>query len=117
MLTANELVQNEQYQLVLLARILEALESLGIYSTDLFSVDVTQAEKFEECIAKNNYTINIVLPIMQQQQKGAILNLRSVVNRKSRPMFAAYGASKATVKSLMESLHEANAKYEIGFTN
>jgi len=57
-LLANELVQNEQYQLVLLARNLEALESLGIYSTDLFSVDVTQAEKFEECIATNNVTIH-----------------------------------------------------------
>ena len=145
------------YQLILLARNLEAMKALGLNNAELISVDVTQQEQvakvvasliakhqkidclinsagiaisgnFEDNLETNGKTIDVnvkgvinlidkVLPQMQARKTGTIINLSSVADRKSRPKLAAYAASKAAIKSLTESLREANAKYGIRFTN
>lgn len=58
-----------------------------------------------------------MLPQMQARKKGTIINISSVADRKSRPTFASYAAAKAGVKSLSESLRQANAKFNIRICN
>jgi NADP-dependent 3-hydroxy acid dehydrogenase YdfG len=61
--------------------------------------------------------IECVLPSMRERKTGTIINISSVADRKDRPMFASYAASKAAIKSLSESLRMANAKYGIRICN
>lgn len=61
--------------------------------------------------------IEIVLPIMQKNKSGTVINISSVADRKSRPTLPVYAATKAAVKSLSESLRTANAKYGIRICN
>lgn len=61
--------------------------------------------------------IETVLPIMQKNKSGTIMNISSVADRKSRPSLPIYAATKAAVKSLSESLRTANAKYGIRICN
>src|SRR3990167_8766429 len=61
--------------------------------------------------------IESVLPSMQKNKSGTIINISSVADRKSRPTLPVYAATKAAVKSLSESLRTANAKYGIRICN
>ena len=61
--------------------------------------------------------IETVLPTMQKNKSGTIINISSVADRKSRPTLPIYAATKAAVKSLSESLRTANAKYGIRICN
>ena len=61
--------------------------------------------------------IEIVLPAMRERKSGTIINISSVADRHSRPNISTYAASKAAVKSLSESLRQANAKYGIRICN
>ena len=61
--------------------------------------------------------IESVLPTMQKNKSGTIINISSVADRKSRPTLPVYAATKAAVKSLSESLRTANAKYGIRICN
>lgn len=61
--------------------------------------------------------IEVVLPSMQNNKSGTIINVSSVSDRKSRPNLPVYAATKAAVKSLSESLRESNAKYGIRVCN
>lgn len=61
--------------------------------------------------------IEVVLPAMRERKRGTIINISSVADRHSRPNIATYAASKAAVKSLSESLRQANAKYGIRVCN
>lgn len=61
--------------------------------------------------------IETVLPIMQKNKTGTIINISSIADRKSRPTLPVYAATKAAVKSLSESLRTANAKYGIRICN
>lgn len=63
------------------------------------------------------HCIESVLPGMQSRKKGTVINISSVADRNSRPNIASYAASKAAVKSLSESLRQANAKYGIRICN
>lgn len=61
--------------------------------------------------------IETVLPAMQKNKSGTIINISSVADRKSRPTLPVYAATKAAVKSLSESLRTSNAKYGIRICN
>jgi NADP-dependent 3-hydroxy acid dehydrogenase YdfG len=61
--------------------------------------------------------IESVLPSMQKNKSGTIINISSIADRKSRPTLPVYAATKAAVKSLSESLRTANAKYGIRICN
>lgn len=61
--------------------------------------------------------IEVVLPSMQENKSGTIINVSSLSDRKSRPNLPVYAATKAGVKSLSESLRESNAKYGIRVCN
>lgn len=61
--------------------------------------------------------IESVLPTMQNNKSGTIINISSVADRKSRPTLPVYAATKAAVKSLSESLRTSNAKYGIRICN
>lgn len=61
--------------------------------------------------------IETVLPGMQKNKSGTIINISSVADRKSRPTLPVYAATKAAVKSLSESLRTSNAKYGIRICN
>lgn len=61
--------------------------------------------------------IESILPSMQKNKSGTIINISSVADRKSRPTLPVYAATKAAVKSLSESLRTANAKYGIRICN
>lgn len=61
--------------------------------------------------------IETVLPTMQKNKSGTIINISSVADRKSRPTLPVYAATKAAVKSLSESLRTSNAKYGIRICN
>lgn len=61
--------------------------------------------------------IESVLPLMQENKSGTIINISSIADRKSRPQLPVYAATKAAVKSLSESLRAENAKYGIRVCN
>jgi NADP-dependent 3-hydroxy acid dehydrogenase YdfG len=61
--------------------------------------------------------IETVLPSMQKNKSGTIINMSSLSDRKSRPTLPVYAATKAAVKSLSESLRTSNAKYGIRICN
>ncbi|MBY0379502.1 MAG: SDR family NAD(P)-dependent oxidoreductase [Burkholderiales bacterium] len=61
--------------------------------------------------------IETVLPIMQAQKKGTIINISSLADRYPRPNSAVYAATKSYVKSLSDSLRLANAKNNIRVCN
>ena len=61
--------------------------------------------------------IHAVLPGMKERKQGTIINISSLSDRNSRPLYAAYAASKAAVKSLTESLRAGYAKSGIRICN
>jgi NADP-dependent 3-hydroxy acid dehydrogenase YdfG len=61
--------------------------------------------------------LEVVLPKLQKQKTGSIINISSVADRNPRPQLAVYAATKAAVKSLSESLRISNAKYGIRICN
>jgi NADP-dependent 3-hydroxy acid dehydrogenase YdfG len=61
--------------------------------------------------------VEAVLPTMQRQKSGTIINISSLADRRARPQMAVYAATKAAVKSLSESLQMAHAKDGIRVCN
>ena len=61
--------------------------------------------------------LEIILPKMRAQNKGTIINMSSIADRGGRPLSSVYGASKAAVKSLSETLRAENSQYGIRITN
>jgi NADP-dependent 3-hydroxy acid dehydrogenase YdfG len=62
-------------------------------------------------------TVELVLPHMRTQKLGTIINISSLSDRYPRPNNAVYGASKAYVKSLSDSLRVSEAQYNIRVCN
>jgi NAD(P)-dependent dehydrogenase (short-subunit alcohol dehydrogenase family) len=64
----------------------------------------------------NVYFIQYLLPIMKTQQSGIIAVTATLPDRRGVPGWGAYGASKAAVSWLMESLRaEGKKRYNIDF--
>jgi NADP-dependent 3-hydroxy acid dehydrogenase YdfG len=61
--------------------------------------------------------IRAVLPGMTARRRGTIINVSSVGDRKPGPLAATYHASKAAVRSLSESLQQAEAKNNVRIIN
>lgn len=61
--------------------------------------------------------IRAVLPGMTARRRGTIINISSVADRKPGPLAATYHASKAAVRSLSESLQQAEAKNNVRIIN
>lgn len=82
-------------------------------------------QTFDSSIIKNSmeinflgyvYFIEFLLPIMKSQKSGTIVATSTLPDRRGVPGWGAYGASKAAVSWLMESLRaEAKQKYNIDF--
>lgn len=80
-------------------------------------------QTFDSSIIKNSMEINFLgyvyfieylLPIMKSQKSGTIAATSTLPDRRGVPGWGAYGASKAAVSWLMESLRaEAKQKYNI----
>jgi NADP-dependent 3-hydroxy acid dehydrogenase YdfG len=58
-----------------------------------------------------------VLPGMSARKRGTIVNISSIGDRKPGPFGATYHASKAAVRSLSESLQQAEAKNSVRVIN
>ncbi len=78
-------------------------------------------EEDEEMIQVNLQGVingmKVVLPGMEAQKSGTIINISSLADRHTRPHLATYGATKAAVKSLSESLRMAHARDGIRICN
>jgi len=61
--------------------------------------------------------IRAVLPGMSARQRGTIINVSSIGDRKPGPSAETYHASKAAVRSLTESLQQAEAKNHVRIIN
>ncbi len=61
--------------------------------------------------------IRAVLPGMSARQRGTIINVSSIGDRKPGPSGETYHASKAAVRSLAESLQQAEAKNNVRVIN
>lgn len=62
------------------------------------------------------YFVEQLLKIMKKQRKGTIAAVSTLPDRRGVPGWGAYGASKAAISWLMESLRaEAKQKYDINF--
>ena len=82
-------------------------------------------ETFDSAIIKSTMDINFfgivhfveqVLPVMKQQKSGTIAAISTLPDRRGLPGWGAYGASKAAISWLMESLRaEAKQKYNLNF--
>lgn len=82
-------------------------------------------ETFDSNIIKNSmevnflgyvYFIEYLLPVMKSQSSGTIAATSTLPDRRGVPGWGAYGASKAAVSWLIESLRaEAKQKYNINF--
>ncbi len=61
--------------------------------------------------------MRIALPGMAARKKGTIINISSIGDRKPSPQAPVYHASKAAVRSLSESLQQAEAKNYVRIIN
>lgn len=61
--------------------------------------------------------IRAVLPGMSARKRGTIVNVSSIADRKPGPSAETYHASKAAVRSLTESLQQAEAKNNVRVIN
>lgn len=61
--------------------------------------------------------IEAVLPGMQKRKSGTIINISSLADRQTSSNGAIYGASKAAIRSLSESLRAENAMYGVRICN
>jgi NADP-dependent 3-hydroxy acid dehydrogenase YdfG len=61
--------------------------------------------------------VRAVLPGMSARRRGTIVNLSSIADRKPGPYAETYHASKAAVRSLTESLQQAEAKNNVRVIN
>ncbi|MEH2465105.1 SDR family oxidoreductase [Nostoc sp.] len=62
------------------------------------------------------YGIAAVLPYMQQQKAGHIINVSSVAGHKVGPSFAVYAATKHAIRALSEGLRQEVKPYNIRTT-
>lgn len=82
-------------------------------------------ETFDSSIIRNSMEINFfgnvyfiehLLPIMKSQKSGTIAVVSTLPDKRGIPGWGAYGASKAAMSWLMESLRaEAKQKYNVNF--
>jgi len=61
--------------------------------------------------------LEIIIPIMQKNKSGTVLNMSSLADRYPRPNSPVYAATKAYVRSMSDSLRVSNAKYNIRVMN
>lgn len=88
------------------------------YNDDFCNIDNTKIyQMINVNIQGLTNTIELVLPHMRTQKMGTIINVSSLADRYPRPNSAVYGASKAYVKSLSDSLRVSEAKYNIRICN
>ncbi|HLX52924.1 MAG TPA: SDR family oxidoreductase, partial [Aquella sp.] len=61
--------------------------------------------------------LEIIIPIMQKNKSGTVLNMSSLADRYPRPNSPVYAATKAYVRSISDSLRVSCAKYNIRVMN
>lgn len=88
------------------------------YYNELEKLQYTQTKKMID-INVQGFTnvLQLVLPIMQKNNRGTIINISSLADRLPRPHSSVYAATKSYVKSLTDSLRLSNAKYNIRIMN
>ncbi|MFN7094114.1 MAG: SDR family oxidoreductase [Burkholderiales bacterium] len=85
---------------------------------EFFNIDHDKIDLMLEVNIKGlTNVLELVLPNMQTNKLGTIINISSLADRNPRPKSAVYAATKAYVRSISDSLRLANAKYNIRVTN
>jgi NADP-dependent 3-hydroxy acid dehydrogenase YdfG len=88
------------------------------YNGDFCDIDNAKMQQMIDVNIKGlTNTVELVLPHMRAQKLGTIINVSSLADRYPRPNSAVYGASKAYVKSLSDSLRVSEAKHNIRVCN
>lgn len=88
------------------------------YNGDFCDIDNAKIQQMIDVNIKGlTNTVELVLPHMRAQKLGRVINISSLADRYPRPNSAVYGASKAYVKSLSDSLRVSEAKYNIRVCN
>lgn len=88
------------------------------YNGDFCDIDIAKIQQMIDInISGLTNAIELVLPSMRLYKSGTIINISSLADRYPRPLSAVYGASKAYVKSLSDSLRVSEAKYNVRICN
>ncbi len=88
------------------------------YNGDFCDIDISKIQKMIDINTTGlTNTIELVLPYMRTNKLGTIINVSSLSDRYPRPNATVYGATKAFVKSLSDSLRVSEAKYNIRVCN
>lgn len=88
------------------------------YNGDFCDIETTKIQQMIDVNIRGlTNTIELILPNMRLHKAGTIINISSLADRYPRPMSAVYGASKAYVKSLSDSLRVSEAKYNVRICN
>jgi NADP-dependent 3-hydroxy acid dehydrogenase YdfG len=88
------------------------------YNGDFSQINHQQIEQMINVnISGLTNAIELILPLMRKEQHGTIINISSLADRYPRPLSAVYGATKAYVRSLSDSLRVSCAKDNIRVTN
>lgn len=88
------------------------------YNGDFCDIETTKIQRMIDVNIRGlTNTIELILPNMRLHKAGTIINISSLADRYPRPMSAVYGASKAYVKSLSDSLRVSEAKYNLRICN
>lgn len=104
---ADESVKTAIHQVLALAGHIDVLvNNAGLAPVTV--VEETPLEVFQQAMETNFFgmlrCIQAVLPFMRQRRTGLIINISSMAGKLFVPFFSAYGASKAAVEALSESL-------------
>src|SRR3989338_503393 len=92
---------------------IDVLINNAAYGIDSLFVDTPMAaerEIFETNLFASLYLMKKVLPIMERQGGGKIMNIGSVVGHRSMPLMSSYCATKSALKAYTESLRVEYAK-------
>ncbi|SKA00774.1 3-ketoacyl-ACP reductase [Sediminibacterium ginsengisoli] len=94
------------------------INNAGIFKTGGFlELPVSEWEEvFRINVLGPYYIVHEVLPLLQQQGSGDIINIASTAGLKGAPRMSAYGASKAALINMSESLMQEVRKSNIRVT-
>ena len=92
---------------------IDVLINNAAYGIDSFFIDTPMAaerEIFETNLFAALHLMKKVLPVMEKQGSGKIMNIGSVVGHRAMPLMSSYCATKSALKAYTESLRVEYAK-------
>lgn len=92
---------------------IDILINNAAYGIDSLFIDTPMEEErniFETNLFAAVYLMKKVLPVMEQQKSGRIMNIGSVVGHRAMPVMSSYCATKAALRSYTEALRVEYAR-------